>query len=167
MSILISAGGVATEFPMPHASVPPAAVAQAGELVTIIASGPPVTALHMTLAPCPLVIDYSSTIREPRPDDPEDIERVLELPISPSPLQLEIATPGRFEFAAIDSHGVKTSIVLVICEPAAFDFIPEHQRSGGERVDKRRVLREVARHHSEFNGTRLNLLEYALANYGA
>jgi hypothetical protein len=83
------------------------------------------------------------------------------------PLTITASTVGRYHYRAHTADGVDTDVSLIVCEPAALARVPERTNDGNREVDRRRVLRELARYDAAFNGLASELANKPLASYGA
>jgi hypothetical protein len=82
------------------------------------------------------------------------------------PVTVTPAKVGRHHLRVRTSDGIDTDVSVIVCESGCVDRIADRQRSGGDSIDKRRVLRELARYDATFTGLASDLANKPLQNYG-
>jgi hypothetical protein len=138
------AGGI--KFSTAMTNAPPFVEALEGETLSVVSDGPPIVSITTVASPAgdPPVIDDEAT-----------------------PCTIALAAVGRHHFRVRTGDGVDTDVSAIVCESAALDRINARTRDGHRDVDRRRVLRELARNDQTFTGLASQLAGKPLENFGA
>jgi len=118
-----------------------------GDTLTLRADGPRITAVDVIAAP-------------------EGAEPTIDLDGLPL-AQVTIAGTGRHHLRVTVETGETADISIIAVEPGCLDKIRTNDALHLASVDKRRVLRELARYTPAFDGTIADLLTRNLTAFGA